>query len=120
MILIATNGGPGFPGSQALYFAGSGNRTATTIPLDVSQGATIEFSLRGGNESVDGSLWNDIEDGEEVVLEYSNDNGASWDYLHVAYSRYPERKGWGKTAIELPFYVVGIKVQFRWRQLAAR
>ena len=116
---IATNGGQGFRGSKALYFAASGSRSATTIPLDVSMGGSIDFLIRAGNETADGySLWNNSESGETVVLEYSKDNGTTWTSLQNLNTVYPSLTNWTSFSVTIPTAAFGPNTQFRWRQLA--
>jgi hypothetical protein len=87
---IATNGGQGFRGSQALHFGTAGLRSATTIPLNITAGGTIGFFFRAGNEVAHGNaFWNNSESGESVVLEYSKDNGQTWALLQTLNTLYP-------------------------------
>lgn len=116
---LAFDGGQGFGGSKALYFAMAGPRSATTIPLDVSSGGTIQFTIRGGNEAVDGNTyWNNSETGENVVLEYSKDNGANWTTLQSLNTVYPSLSNWTPFTLTLPSGAISPGTQFRWRQLA--
>lgn len=116
---MATNGGPGFRGSKALYFSAGGTRNATTIPVDVSAGGTIEFFLRAGNETADGNLfWNNSESGETVALEYSKDNGTTWTTLQSLNTVYPSLSAWNSFSIAIPSAAFSSSTQFRWRQLA--
>ena len=116
---LALNGGQGFRGSKALYFAAGGARSAATIPLDVSSGGTVAFAIRGGNQSVDGSsYWDNSETGENVVLEYSKDNGLNWTTLQSLNTVYPSLSTWSNFSITIPAGAIGPNTQFRWRQLA--
>jgi hypothetical protein len=115
---VATNGGQGFRGNKALYFAASGARHATTIPLEVSSGGTIDFFLRSGNEAVDGTaLWNNSESGETVVLEYTRDNGTTWTTIQTLNTVYPSLTNWIRFSVAIPSGATGTTTQFRWRQL---
>jgi len=116
---VATNGGQGFRGSKALYFAASGVRSATTIPVDVTLGGNIEFLLRAGNEAVDGNaLWNNSESGETVVLEYTKDNGITWTTIQTLNTVYPSLSNWTSFSVTIPASAFSPSTQFRWRQLA--
>ena len=64
----------------ALYFNGSPIRTATTKNLNVLSGGTIDFSLKIGSGS---SPCEDADPGEEVILEYSINNGISWTNINT-------------------------------------
>jgi hypothetical protein len=115
---VATNGGQGFHGSKALYFGATGTRSATTIPVDVSTGGSIEFLIRGGNEAVDGNtFWNNSESGEYVALEYSKD-GVNWTTLQNLNTVYPSLSNWTSFSVTIPSAAYGTGTQFRWRQLA--
>ena len=114
---VATNGGQGFRGSKALYFAASGERSATTIPLDVSTGGSIEFRVRAGNQAIDGNLfWNNSEDGEQVAFEYSKDHGVTWSLIQTLNTVYPSLSGWTAFSLGVPGAAAGPNTQFRWRQ----
>lgn len=116
---VATNGGQGFRGSKALYFGGSGIRSATTIPVDVAAGGNIEFYLRAGNEAGDGNtFWNNSESGESVVLEYSKDNGVNWTIIQTLNTTYPSLSDWTIFSVAIPGGAFATSTQFRWRQLA--
>ncbi|MFA6546102.1 MAG: fibronectin type III domain-containing protein, partial [Limisphaerales bacterium] len=117
---VATNGGAGFRTGNSLYFSASGERSATTLPLDVSTGGSIEFLLRTGNEAVDGNaFWNNSETGEAVVLEYSRDNGTNWTTIQVLNTVYPSLSNWTSFSVTIPGAALGPDTQFRWRQLAS-
>jgi hypothetical protein len=115
---VATNGIQGFRSNQALYFAGTGSRSAATIPLDVSQGGTINFFIRAGNETVDGNaLWNNSEIGESIVLEFSKDS-ADWFAFQTNNTIYPSLSTWTAVQVNIPPAAFSPTTQFRWRQLA--
>ncbi|HWH69793.1 MAG TPA: fibronectin type III domain-containing protein, partial [Candidatus Sulfotelmatobacter sp.] len=100
---VATNGGPGFRASKALWFGASGLRRATTLPLAVPQAGTLQFLMRAGNETVDGNAcWNNSESGESIQLEYSTDRGVSWVALRVLDTQYPSLTNWTAFSIDLP------------------
>src|SRR5439155_26487455 len=116
---VATNGGQGFRGSKALWFGAAGVRSATTIPLDLSLGGTIEFALRAGNESVDGNVfWNNSESGESVLVEYSKDRGITWLMLQTLNTVYPSLSNWTAFSMTIPAAASAPNTQLRWRQLA--
>jgi len=116
---VVTNGIQGFRGGKALYFAASGTRSATTIPLDVSMGGDIEFFVRAGNEPVDGDeLWNNSESGETVILEYTKDGGATWSSIQTLNTVYPSLSNWTSFSTTIPSGAFGTATQFRWRQTA--
>ena len=111
----------GFLSGNALHFAGFGTRSATTIALDVSDGATIEFDWRGGNEDVDGDLfWEDVDPGEDAVLEYSLD-GSNFvtieDLDLVQFRDDSPTTNWLKYSAPIPDAARSDATQFRWRQV---
>ena len=84
-------------GSPSLYFTFDGTREATTRILDPQPGDVVSFDLIFG----DGSNGGDNADaGEDVVLEFSNDNGSSWQVLE----RYDteDYTSWTTIDVELP------------------
>ncbi len=116
---VATNGGQGFRGSKALWFGAAGVRSATTIPLDLSLGGTIEFAFRAGNESVDGNVfWNNSESGESVLVEYTKDRGITWLMLQTLNTAYPSLSTWTAFSMTVPAAASAQNTQLRWRQLA--
>jgi fibronectin type 3 domain-containing protein len=113
----ATNGATGFRGSNALWFGNADARLATTVPLDVSRGATIEFVIRAGNQTNDGDIfWNNSETNETVVLEYSKDNGTTWATIQTLNTVYPSLSNWTSFTITAPAAAISAATQFRWRQ----
>jgi hypothetical protein len=116
---IATNGGSGFRGSQALHFSGSGLRSVVTIPVNVSFGGYLDFWFRAGNQAVDGNtFWNNCEAGESVVLAYSKDNGSNWINIVVIATLYPAASDWTRYLVPLPIGAYSASTMFRWRQLS--
>lgn len=116
---VARTGSQGFLGGNALYFSANGSRLATTIPLDVSLGGSIQFFMRAGNEGLEGNeFWNNSEIGENVVLEYSKDGGLSWVPIQTLETVYPSLSGWTSFSITIPIAAFGPNTQFQWRQLS--
>ncbi len=114
---VATNGGAGFLGSNALWFGASGTRSTTTVPLNIIQVGYIEFKIRAGNQTVDGTTyWNNCESGETVVLEYSVD-GTTWTSLQSLNTVYPSHSNWTSYFLPVPTAAVSPATRFRWRQL---
>ncbi len=112
----ALRGSVGFAVGQALYFSGGTARSATTIPLDLSRGLSVKFSIRAGNTAVDGSAyWENSESGENVLLEYSTD-GVTWSTLQTLNSVYPQLSSWTSMTVALPAAALSARTQLRWRQ----
>lgn len=113
-----TNGGPGFLGSNALWFGSTGTRAATTAPLNIIQTGYLEFKLRAGNQTVDGlTYWNNSETGETLVIEYSLD-GTTWTTFQSINTVYPNYSSWTPLFIQVPQAAVSSATRFRWRQLS--
>ena len=98
---------------NALHFTGDGTRSATTIDLSVLSGGNIEFNLRFGTG---GSPCENADGGEDVVLEYSTNGGASWTNINTYDTE-------AFTAFNLISEIVPPAAQtsntrFRWRQIS--
>ena len=111
------DGGPGFTSGKALWFGTNTTRSATTIPLPTSHGSSVEFKLRAGNESIDGiTYWDNSEQGEGVVVEYSLD-GFNWIILQSIDTSFPRQNRWSNFSYAIPQNAVSPRTQFRWRQV---
>lgn len=116
------NGLQGFDTGNALHFAGYGTRSATTIAVDVSTGGQIEFDFRGGNEDIDGNVyWEDVDAGENGVLEYSIDGGTSFTAISnldlVQFRDDTPVTTWLTYSAVVPAAARTAATRFRWRQL---
>lgn len=98
---------------DALHFAHAGQREAQTIGLSIAAGSTVDFWLYLGTgvapcETADA--------GENVVLEYSTDGGATWTiintYLAGAYTSFTQ------ITETLPTGAQSAGTRLRWRQLS--
>ncbi len=103
----------GFTTGNGLWFNRAGSREAITKNLDVSTGGTIQFDLKIAS----GSFPCDNADfGEDVVLEYSIDNGTTWNDLAIYYeSSYPTFQ---RIKLFIPAPAQTTTTRFRWRQLS--
>ncbi len=101
-------------GNNALYFGGNGTRMAATKSLNTIGGGTIAFYLKISGSG--GSPCEQADYGEDVVLEYSLNNGSNWNILQTFYTGYYNFF----TAIQIPIPVnaQSFNTQFRWRQLS--
>lgn len=110
------SGQQGFHAGNALWFGAGGARHAATVPVDLTNGGTLLFKFRAGNQEADGMLhWNNSEVNEHVMLEYSNAGGA-WQLLAVLETLYPNHETWTSYSITLPLEVRSDATRFRWRQ----
>lgn len=95
---------------NALYFNGTGVRSATTGPLDLSNGGRIYFALKiaAGTAPCE-----DADPGEDVVLEHSL-NGTTWTVLTTySESAYP-----AFTFVEATIPALSATARIRLRQLS--
>lgn len=97
---------------DALRFNDAGARSARTVPLDMSAGGTVRFSLKIANGV---APCDDVDDGENILVEYSVNNGGSWlimaTYVHT---QYPD---FGTIVLPVPAAAETPATLFRWRQL---
>lgn len=97
----------------ALYFNEAGVRSATTPPMNLSQGGMAHFALKiaSGAPPCD-----DAEPGENVVLEYST-NGVNWTILTTFMENaWPS---FAQADVSIPALgPVGANTRLRWRQLS--
>ncbi len=97
---------------DALYFNGGIQRRATTVDLDVAAGGVVRFALLIGSGT---APCEDADPGDDVVLEYSVDGGASWMQM----ATYAEWAFPSFTAVEVAIPPAGASstTRFRWRQI---
>ena len=90
------------------------DRYATTRSINVVDSTTISFDLIYG-DGLNGGEKLDLAAGEEVVLEYSTNNGSSWTELN----RYDTvgLTNWTPIKEYLPKAAQTSSTLFRWRQL---
>jgi gliding motility-associated-like protein len=101
-----------FSGS-ALYFNGSGQRYAQTVAFNTTNGGKLRFRLKiaSGTAPCD-----DADAGEDVVLEYSTNNGLNWTLISTyAENAFP---GFEPLDVTIPAGAEGPGTMFRLRQLA--
>ena len=98
---------------MALRFGGNGTRSAQTIGLNTTNGGEIRFRLKIAQGLAPCEA---ADSGEDVVLEYSMNNGLNWNNLHT-YGAFDHSE---LAAIEqvIPAPAQGPNTMFRIRQLA--
>ncbi len=110
-------GGPsdlcGSHSGLALRFDGNGQRSAQTIGLNTTGGGEVRFHIKIGDQlpPCDG-----IEAGEHVVLEYSTNNGFSWNNLGSFTEGQFDSSS--PVAMEIPSAAQSMNTMLRLRQLA--
>ncbi len=104
---------------NGLHFDGTGtNRSAETIPINATVCANITFSMRMGSSGMSAPCEN-ADAGEDVVLEYSINNGATW----TAIQTYDEglwdtNPTWQTFNVPIPLAAQTLNTIFRWRQVS--
>ncbi len=101
---------------SALYFTGTGERSATTNAIDVSMGGTIFFSIKIANGI---APCDNAEPGDNVELRYSTDGvtfPAGNTIMIFNESAYPD---FTDLAIEIPAGALTNSTKFRWIQVGA-
>lgn len=109
----AVNASCGSFGGTALHFNGNGQRSAQTIGYNTTGGGFIRFQLKIAGP---GDACDDNEPGDDVVLEYSVNNGLNW----ITISTFNENAYPAFTAIDIaiPPGAQAPNSMFRVRQLA--
>lgn len=96
----------------ALYFNGAGQRYAQTVALNTTGGGQLRFRLKiaSGNAPCD-----DADVGEDIVLEYSTNNGLNWSLIETyAQDAFPD---FGPLQVTIPPPAISANTMFRLRQL---
>lgn len=115
----ASGGSCGSMSGNALYFDGAGgNRWAETVPVDATANCGwMTFSLFLGNIGSGGC--NDVNPGEDVVVEYSVNGGATWTVVNTYFEgQWDNNNSWQSFVLPVPPPAQTTTTQFRWRQLA--
>ena len=113
-VLANTNGQNAGPGStdNSLWFGGSGERSATTVPVDTTEGETIDFDLAlGGAPPSISNVWEQVDFGEKIYLDAST-NGTDFFVIGGPYSNI----AWERISIALPASAQAPSTRFRFRQ----
>ncbi|MFN5417628.1 MAG: gliding motility-associated C-terminal domain-containing protein [Flavobacteriia bacterium] len=97
---------------NALHFnSAGGTRYAQTVAMNTTSGGTISFSLIIGSGS---SPCEDADSGEDIILEYSINNGLTWNtistYLTSSYSSFTQ------ITANIPPAAMTASTMFRWNQ----
>jgi gliding motility-associated-like protein len=101
-----------FSGS-ALYFNGNGQRSAQTNGLNTLGGGMVRFQLKIANGT---APCDDADPGENVVLEYSTNNGLAWNNMGTFQENaYPE---FTLLEVPIPATAQSNNTMFRFRQVA--
>jgi|GEM_PF-4968580 len=102
---------------QSLFFTGGesndSSRQITTVGLNVASGGNIYFDLIFGDDSNGGQK---VDLGEDVALEFSLNNGASWREIAVYDPQ--EFTDWTDISEVIPSSAQTESTQFRWSQEA--
>ncbi|MBX2972462.1 MAG: gliding motility-associated C-terminal domain-containing protein [Flavobacteriales bacterium] len=98
---------------RALYFNGAGQRYAQTTAFNTSGGGKLRFQLKIANGT---APCDDADPGEDIVLEYSTNNGLNWSLI-ATYNEdaYP---AFTPIDVSIPASAQNTSTMFRLRQLA--
>ena len=99
-------------GANALYFSGYGVREAVTIPLNVSGGGDIGFSLKIA--AADNGACEEADFGEDVLLAYSINGGANWVPIQSFHTdSFPSFRS---VTLPIPVAAQSAQTMFKWSQ----
>ena len=100
-------------GGDALYFYDGTPRVAETVDFDMTNGGEIEFYLEIANGV---APCENADFGENVVLEYSTNGGATWNSIATYFENgYPN---FTLVNVQIPVAAQTNATRFRWRQLS--
>ncbi|MBK8612663.1 MAG: gliding motility-associated C-terminal domain-containing protein [Flavobacteriales bacterium] len=110
----AVNNTCGSVSGDALYFNGNTFREARTTALNMSNGGAIRFALKIATGT---APCDNADPGENVVLEYSLNNGGSWSAPFATFNEnaYP---AFIALNVAVPAAAQSAATLFRWRQLS--
>lgn len=98
---------------SALYFNGNGQRSAQTTGLNTLGGGMVRFHLKIANGT---APCDDADPGENVVLEYSTNNGLGWNNMGTYQENaYPD---FTLLEVSIPAPAQTNNTMFRFRQVA--
>jgi hypothetical protein len=113
--ILATNYGGSVSPVNSLWFGDSGSRFAITRSLNTTAGGAMSFYLRIAAGS--SSTWETADlPGEGIVLEYSVNNGTSWNIIGTYDTTI--YNSWTLVQMPIPAAAQAASVLFRWRQLS--
>lgn len=111
---VASSAGCGAnSGSYSLYFDYNGIRVAETKNLNIPDAGWVEFYLKMGAGSYP---CEQVDAGEEVVLEYSINSGTTWTIINTYYPI--NYYNFTHVAEQIPQVAITPQTKFRWRQLS--
>lgn len=102
---------------NAMYFKNIGSREAETVDVDATANCGfLQFSLFVGNTS-SGAACENADAGEDIILEYSTNGGASWTTMNTYYqSQWDNNPTWQNFLIPIPPMAQTTATRFRWSQ----
>ncbi|MFK7785761.1 MAG: hypothetical protein AB8B56_11630, partial [Crocinitomicaceae bacterium] len=105
---------------DALYFNGPGaDRYAETLPIDATTCGNIDFCLYMGNTASGGNPCENNENGDDIILEYSLDNGVTWVPIATYLQSLWDGSNFQQCFSEpMPAAAQTTSTMFRWRQVA--
>lgn len=106
-----------FFSGNALHFDGDSTRSAVTSVLDLSTGGLLSFMLKIGGAN-DTSTFEKADDGEDILIEYSNDGELTWNNLQLIDTEDAMYSDvWGSVSIGMLADAANATTQFRISQV---
>lgn len=99
---------------NSLYFNGSTLREAITNNLNTSSGGTISFFLKIAYTTT--GICEMADTGEDVILQYSTDNGITWQLLSTYYAGTSTYDNFVQISVPIPGNAMTSSTKFKWSQ----
>lgn len=102
---------------NGMHFDGTSPRNITTVPIDATVCATVDFCMFMGNTGSGGAPCENADAGEDVILEYSTDGGGSWTTIQTyLQSVWDGNNAWQCFSEAIPGPAQTTATLFRWNQ----
>lgn len=115
---LGTGCGANGGSATALHFdSNGGDRAATTVGFNTAPCTTLDFCLFIGNSGSGGAPCENADSGEDVLLEYSTNGGATWILIQTfLQSDWDANNNWQCFSIPIPAGALTGNTMFRWIQ----
>jgi len=104
-----------FYSQNALHFNGDGTRSATTNAFDMTTGGLLSFMLKIGGSN-DTAVFEDADAGEDVIIQYSTNNGIWADLLVIDTEDVIYKDTWGLVDLSITGLAMSNNTRFQWVQ----
>ncbi len=105
-----------FISQNALHFDGTGARSAITGSFDMTTGGLLSFLLKIGGPN-DTSTFENADSGEDVLIQYSANNGVWVDLLLIDTEDLNYRDVWGLVSLDITGLAMTSNTRFQWSQV---